>query len=67
MPEQSFSKVPEDSLGAQVISGCGILGKLIDDIQPSLVLVLNTTHFHTVHCMDIRKKVRKLGFWENCL
>ena len=58
---------PEDSLGAQVISGCGDLGKLIDEIQPSLVLVLNMIHFHTVHSMDIRQKVGKLGFQENCL
>ena len=54
--------VAENGLGAEVVSGCGVVSAWIEDLYPCFVWVLNMLDCIILGSMDIGQKVTKQGF-----
>ena len=54
--------VAENGLGAELVSGCGVVSTWTEDLHPCLVWVLNVLHCIILGSMDIAQEVTKQGF-----
>ena len=62
LPEPSFFIVAENGLGAELVSGCGVVSVWNNDPHPCFVWVLNMLDCIILGSMDIGQKVTKQGF-----
>ena len=62
LPEPSCSRVAENGLGAERVSGCGIVSAWTKDLHPCFVWVLNMLDCIILVSMDIGQEVIKQGF-----
>lgn len=65
VPEQLFSVVAENGLGAKLLSGCAVLSALRIDILV-LCAVINMLDFIVLGSMGIGREGTQQGFWESC-
>ena len=54
--------VAEHGLGAELVSGCGVVSAWTEDLQPCFVWVLNMLDCIILGSMDIGQEVAKQGF-----
>ena len=54
--------VAENGLGAELVSGCGVISTWTEDLHPYFVWVLNMLDFIILGSMDIGQEVTKQGF-----
>ena len=54
--------VAENGLGAELVSGCGIVSPWTEDLHPCFVWVLNMLDCIILGSMDIGQEVTKQGF-----
>ena len=54
--------VAENGLGAELVSGCGVVRAWTEDLHPCFVWVLNMLDFIILGSMDIGQEVNKQGF-----
>ena len=54
--------VVENGLGAELVSGCGVVSACTEDLHPCFVWVLNMLDCIILGCMDIGQEVTKQGF-----
>ena len=54
--------VAENGLGAELVSRCGVVSTLTEDLHPCFVWVLNVIDCFILGSMDIGQEVTKQGF-----
>ena len=54
--------VAENGLGAELVSGCGVVSTWTEDLHPCFVWVLNMFDCIILGSMDIGQEVTKQGF-----
>ena len=54
--------VAENGLGAELVSGCGVVSACTEDLHPCFVWVLNMLDCIILGSMDIGQEVTKQGF-----
>ena len=54
--------VAENDLGAELVSGCGVVSAWTEDLQPWFVWVFNVIVCFILGSMDIGQEVTKQGF-----
>ena len=54
--------VAENGLGAELVSGCGVVSAWTEDLHPCFVWVLSMPDFIILGSKNIRQEVTKLGF-----
>ena len=54
--------VAENALGAELVSGCGVVSDFTEDLHPCFVWVLNMLDCIILGSMDIGQEVTKEGF-----
>ena len=54
--------VAENGLGAELVSGCGVVSALTEDLHPCFVWVLNILDCIILGSIDIGQEVTKQGF-----
>ena len=54
--------VAENGLGAELVSGCGVVSAWPEDLHPCFVWVLNMLDCIILGSMDIGQEVAKQGF-----
>ena len=62
LPEPSFSMIAKNGLGAELVSGCGVVSSWTEDLHPCFVWVLNKFDCIIQGSMDIAQEVTKQGF-----
>ena len=60
LPEPTVSMVAENGLGAELLSGSGVVSTRNEDLNPCLLWVLNMLDFIILGYMDIGREVTKL-------
>ena len=54
--------VAENGLGAELVSGCGVVSAWTEDLQPCFVCLLNVIDCFILGSMDIGHEVTQEGF-----
>ena len=66
LPEHLVSIVPENGLGTELVSGCGVLSALSQDLHGCFVCVFTMADFIILGSMGFGRDGKQLGFRDIC-
>ena len=66
LPEHLVSMVAGNGWGTELVSGCGVLSALIQDLQGGFLWVFTMADFIILSSMGIGRDLTQLGFRDIC-